>query len=143
MPASFRSSLSSTPTSLGGESTFSGIVVFRSLKHPALEGCSVDRMQRLSNSIDRLELFSDAQDDLVSTIFADSHLLTLDGEGRVSIPEEFLSFAGLSEQVAFVGRGATFQLWAPEVFHKVQEEARIRLKREGVAVKLSLGEQVQ
>lgn len=140
VPASFRTSLSSSQSSLAGEPAFSGIVVFRSLKHPALEGCGVDRMQRLSNSIDRLDLFSDAQDDLVSAIFADSHLLSFDSEGRVSIPEDFLKFAGLTEQVAFVGRGATFQLWSPEVFQKVQEDARVRLKREGPAVRLSLEE---
>lgn len=138
VPAQFRTTLTSNQSSLIGESSFSGIVVFRSLKHPALEGCSVDRMQRMSNSIDGLDLFSDAQDDLVSAIFADSHLLTFDSEGRVSIPEEFLKFANLTDQVAFVGRGATFQLWAPEVFQKIQNEARDRLKREGPGVRINL-----
>lgn len=138
VPASFRAALISAPSNPSQDPSFSGIVVFRSLKHPALEGCSVDRMQRLSNSIDRLDLFSDAQDDLVSAIFADSHLLSLDSEGRVSLPEAFLTFANLSDQVAFVGRGATFQLWSPSVFQKVQEEARARLKREGLAVGVKL-----
>lgn len=140
VPASFRASLSSGQSTSREEPSFSGIVVFRSLKHPALEGCSVDRMQRLSNSIDRLDLFSDAQDDLVSAIFADSHLLPFDSEGRVSIPENFLKFANLTEQVAFVGRGATFQLWSPDIFWKVQNEARARLQKEGPGVRLSLEE---
>lgn len=100
----------------------------------------MDRMQRLSNSIDRLDMFSEAQDDLVSAIFADSHLLSFDSEGRVSIPEEFLKFANLKDQVAFVGRGATFQLWSPDVFDRVQKDARERLKREGPGVRLSLEE---
>jgi len=139
VPASFRTSLSSNPPS-SQSSSFPGIVVFRSLKHPALEGCSVDRMQQLSNSIDRLDLFSDAQDDLVSAIFADSHLLSLDSEGRVSIPEEFLKFANLTDQVAFVGRGATFQLWSPETFREMQDNARERLRRSGPSVRLSLEE---
>ncbi|MBM3468634.1 MAG: division/cell wall cluster transcriptional repressor MraZ [Alphaproteobacteria bacterium] len=140
VPASFRTTLSVGQANSSDESSFSGIVVFRSLKHPALEGCSVERMQRLSKSIDSLDMFSDAQDDLVAAIFADSQLLTFDSEGRVSIPEDFLKFAGLVDQVAFVGRGATFQLWDPIVFQKVQEDARARLKREGPAVRLSLGE---
>jgi MraZ protein len=142
VPASFRTSLASSQTSAINEPSFSGIVVFRSLKHPALEGCSVERMQSLSTSIDRLDLFSDAQDDLVSAIFADSHLLSFDSEGRVSIPEDFLKFANLTDQVAFVGRGATFQLWSPEVFRKMQEDARERIRREGPAVRLSIGEKV-
>ena len=140
VPAPFRTSLLSGQGMAMNDATFSGIAVFRSLKHPALEGCSVERMQRLSNSIDRLDMFSDAQDDLVSAIFADSHLLSFDSEGRVSIPEEFLKYANLTDQVAFVGRGATFQLWSPEVFQKIQEDARERLKREGPGVRLSLEE---
>ena len=144
VPAPFRTSLSSSQSSSQSspinEPSFSGIVVFRSLKHPALEGCSVDRMQRLSNSIDRLDLFSDAQDDLVSAIFADSQLLSFDSEGRVSIPEDLLKFANLTDQVAFVGRGSTFQLWSPEVFKKIQDDARDRLKRDGPAVRLTLEE---
>jgi MraZ protein len=97
-------------------------------------------MQKLSNSIDRLDLFSDAQDDLVSAIFADSHLLSFDSEGRVSIPEDFLAYANITDQVAFVGRGATFQLWSPDVFRKIQDDARERLRREGPAVRLSIEE---
>jgi MraZ protein len=134
VPASFRTTLLSTQQ----DQSFAGIIVFRSLKHPALEGCGMERMQRLSDSIDRLDLFSDAQDDLVSAIFADSQTLPFDSEGRVSIPENFLSFANLTDQVAFVGRGATFQLWSPEVFTQVQEQARLRLKTEGSPVKLAL-----
>ncbi|MCE3231347.1 MAG: hypothetical protein K0R52_1275 [Alphaproteobacteria bacterium] len=140
VPASFRMALSSAQPSSPEGPSFSGIVVFRSLKHPALEGCSVDRMQRLSHSIDRLDLFSDAQDDLVSAIFADSHLLSFDSEGRVSIPEDFLTFANLTDHVAFVGRGATFQLWSPDIFRKAQNDARERLQRERPAVRLTLEE---
>jgi MraZ protein len=132
VPASFRAALT-------GQS-FAGIVVFRSLKHLSLEACGLSRMEALSQSIDRLDLFSDAQDDLVSAIFADSHLLPFDGEGRVNIPEAFMSFAELADQVAFVGRGATFQLWAPDTFQKIQMDARTRLKETGPGVRLSLGE---
>ena len=139
VPASFRTALLSTQQDQGAALTpFAGIIVFRSLKHPALEGCGIERMQRLSDSIDRLDLFSDAQDDLVSAIFADSQTLPFDSEGRVNIPENFLSFANLTDQVAFVGRGATFQLWSPEVFAQVQDQARTRLKADGSPIKLTL-----
>ena len=137
VPSSFRACLSPADSARTGGTLFSGMVVFRSLKHSALEGCSVDRMQKLSASIDRLDLFSQTQDDLVSAIFADSHLLSFDSEGRVSIPESFLEFARLTDQVAFAGRGATFQLWNPTVFQKVQEEARARLKTDGLKICLA------
>jgi MraZ protein len=136
VPASFRACL--VPSAPGNSEDLqqTGMVVFRSLKHSALEGCGTNRMQQLSNSIDRLDLFSETQEDLVSSIFADCHLLSFDKEGRVSIPHEFMDFANLKNFVAFVGRGATFQLWNPEVFHLVQQEARARLKKNNPALRL-------
>ena len=142
MPASFRAALSQSATSLKGELLFSGMVVFRSLKYQALEGCGLDRMQHLSSSIDQLDLFSNTQDDLVSAIFADSQLLSFDGEGRVNIPENFLKFANVNNEIAFVGRGATFQLWNPEVFQKAQEDARTRLKQESLSLHLKGEEKI-
>jgi len=114
------------------------LVLYRSLKHPALDGSGIDRMKQLSDSIDQLGLFSDDQDDLVASIFADSHMLTPDSEGRVQMPEDLLAHAQIAEQVAFVGRGATFQIWNPDLFLVYQNQARDRLKTRGKDLNLAL-----
>lgn len=120
VPASFR-------TVLGGQS-FPGIIVFRSYVLQAIEGFGMDRMERLSAELDRLDLFSEDQNDLTASIFADAQQLPFDPEGRVTLPEAFCAHAQLTEQVAFVGQGATFQLWNPNLFAQHQEDARARLK---------------
>lgn len=129
VPATFRAALS-------GEA-FQGIVAFRSYKHSAIEACNMERMQRLCNSVDDLDFFSDAQDDLASTIFADSLQLPLDGDGRIILPQSLLDHAGITESAAFVGRGATFQIWMPESFQEFQDKARARVREKQTTLKLS------
>jgi MraZ protein len=42
----------------------------------------------------------------------------------------------LGESAAFVGRGATFQIWKPELFDSHQASARMRIKEHQASLKL-------
>ncbi len=128
VPATFRTALV--------KESFQGIVVFRSYKYDAIEGCGLSRMQRLSDSVDDLDSFSDAQDDLTATIFADSLQLSLDGDGRISLPQSLRDHAGITDTAAFVGRGATFQIWQPAAFEARQKEARERVQQQRATIRL-------
>ncbi|MCP4923646.1 MAG: division/cell wall cluster transcriptional repressor MraZ [bacterium] len=130
VPAPFRATLTREP--LAAET----LVLFRSYKFPALEGCSLNRMQRLSESVETLDLFSDTQDDLSTAIFADAHELKIDGDGRIMLPEILCSHAGIDGKVAFVGRGGTFQLWNPGTFEEHQELVRQRARESGAKLQL-------
>lgn len=128
VPASFR-------LMLGGQ-TFQGIVGFRSYKLPTIEGMGIDRMQRLSESVDQFDVFSEAQDDLTAAIFADAQMMAFDGDGRVVVPPLLLEHAKIQESVAFVGRGATFQIWNPTLFEDHQKEARKRVHEKKATFKI-------
>lgn len=128
VPASFRLVLSNQ--------TFQGIVAFRSYKWPTIEAMGIDRMQKISDSVDQLDLFSEAQEDLTATIFADAHMLALDGDGRIIMPQVLLDHAQIKENVAFVGRGATFQIWDPQSFEIHQKDARKRVQDKQATLKL-------
>ena len=114
VPASFRAALV-------GES-FQGIVTFRSYNQPSIEGCGISRMQKLSDRAENLDFFSDNQDDAAATIFADSQQLIFDSEGRVFLPQQLIDHAGLIDHAAFVGRGATLQIWNPDIFENIQAQ---------------------
>ena len=118
VPATFRAALA--------QQSFSGIYVYRSLTNEALEGCGSDHMDMLSESLAQLDPFSVEYDDLSTQIFGLSSQLPFDGEGRVILPQELLSTVGITDAVAFVGKGRTFQLWEPEAFRIASEEARRR-----------------
>ena len=61
---------------------FQGVYAFPSFKHAAVEICGDSFIQRIITSLDDLELFSDDQDDLASTILGNSYQLAYDTEGR-------------------------------------------------------------
>ena len=120
VPASFRATLASQ--------SFQGIIAFRSLALQAIEGFGMDRMEKLSKQIDRLDLFSENQQDWASSIFSDAQQLSFDSDGRITLPEMLREHAQIEDVVAFVGRGPTFQLWNPTQFKDYQEQARERLR---------------
>jgi MraZ protein len=123
VPATFRSTLATNrqPNLL---------VAFPSLHVPAAECTGSDRMEEMQEQIDTLEQFSDEYENL-SQIFADSHPMTMDPEGRVVLPEHLKQHAGIDADVAFVGRGAMFQLWDPARYeaHRAAVRERSRQQR--------------
>lgn len=116
VPAPFRAALA-------GQS-FAGIVAYPSFVYPAVEACGIDRMEQLSQSVDRLNPFSDEHDAFASALFAESYRLGWDGEGRIVLPEALRRHAGLAGEVTFLGRGGTFQMWGPEAARANQQNAR-------------------
>lgn len=128
VPASYRLML--------GKQAYQGIIGFRSYRLPTIEGMGIDRMQRLSESVDQFDMFSETQDDLTAAIFADAQMMAFDGEGRVILPPLLIEHAKIQGMVAFVGRGATFQLWNPELFEQHQNEARKRVREKNTPFKI-------
>jgi MraZ protein len=128
VPATFRIALT--------QEAFQGLVAFRSYKYQAIECCSYTRMEMLSGSLDNLDMFSDEQDDLTATIFADALQLPFDGDGRIILPKKLAEFANITDRAAFVGRGATFQIWSPDSFNQIQTQARERTKDRQATLRL-------
>ena len=116
MPASFRSYLSN----LG----YNGVICYPSFNNPSIEGCSQNRIEKLSNSIDSLNPFEEKRDVFATSVLAESVSLQFDSEGRISIPEKLLSHAKINKSMLFVGQGKTFQIWEPKLFEKFKIHAR-------------------
>ena len=131
VPASFRAALK--------EQQFSGIVAYSSFINPCIEGCGMDRIERLSASIDNLDPYSDERDAFATTILGGSVQLPFDGEGRILLPEALLSIASLSEQAAFVGKGKTFEIWEPVALQEYAAKAKELAKTQRATLKLQTG----
>ncbi|MCG8512311.1 MAG: division/cell wall cluster transcriptional repressor MraZ [Rhodospirillales bacterium] len=118
------------------DQTFAGFYAYPLFKSPALEACGEDFMNRLSASLEDLDMFSDEQDDLASVILENAHPLSFDPEGRVVLPQELLDHAGITDQVLFVGRGARMQIWNPEDYAKHSKQAFERARSRGATLRL-------
>ena len=116
VPATFRSHLSS----LG----YNGFISYPSFNHSALEACSQDRIEKLSNTIDSLNPFEEKRDYFATSILSESVNFQFDTEGRVSLTEKLLKHANIKSNILFVGLGKTFQIWEPKIFEKFKAVAR-------------------
>ena len=126
VPATFRSTLASNRrTNL--------VIAFPSPRFDAIECTGSDRMEEIQDRLETIEQFSDEHDNL-SQLFADAHELIIDGDGRVVLPEKLKAYAALNEDVAFVGRGATFQMWNPARYDEHSAAVRERTRRQGATL---------
>ena len=116
VPATFRSHINT----LG----YNGFISYPSFNHSALEACTQDRIEKLSNTIDSLNPFEEKRDYFATSVLSESESLQFDTEGRVSISQKLLNHAKIKNNVLFVGLGKTFQIWEPRNFDKFKTFAR-------------------
>lgn len=110
--------------SMGG---FPGVYAYPSPKHAAIDGCHEERMKHIAKKIDELALLSEEQDDFAMVVLASTHQLPFDPEGRILLPAALIAHAGLDGEALFVGRGAAFQIWNPNAYTPLHNDARGRI----------------
>ncbi len=119
IPAAFRAHLRGEAD--GGPAS---AILRPSHKHPCIEAWPEAAFQRLAAPLDRLDMFSEDQDDLLMTLYADATRVEADKEGRIVLPESLVQHAGLAENVVFMGLGRTFQIWEPAAAERRRADAR-------------------
>tara|TARA_Y100001970_G_C14124271_1_gene798047 strand:+ start:176 stop:646 length:471 start_codon:yes stop_codon:yes gene_type:complete len=103
------------------------IILYKSLKHKSIEGCSAKRIYEIANRINKLDFFSEDQDDFSTSIFSEIVPTNLDSEGRFQIPEILKKYAGINLEATFIGQGFYFQLCEPKKAVSIQNKSRERL----------------
>ena len=120
IPAQFRLALSNQD--------FAGVVVYESFINQSIEGCDMNRIRQLSESIDNLDPFSEVRDSFATTILGSAIQLAFDSDGRVTLPESLLKIANITDKAVFVGKGSTFEIWQPEKFEEYAKKSREQAK---------------
>ena len=106
------------------------IILFKSLKFNSIEGCSTERINKIADRINELDIFSDDQEDFATSIFSEVIPTKIDKEGRFLIPEKLKIHAKILNEVTFVGQGHYFQIWEPSAAIIRQKKSRERLIKE-------------
>ena len=120
VPASFRASVVNE--------NFAGVVLYRSFTNNCIEGMTMSRMEQMANATDKMGVFDTELDDLTAMLFADARPLAFDVTGRIVVPADMLAHAGIKDTAVFVGRGNSFQIWAPDAFRHMQAQALKNLR---------------
>ena len=106
------------------------IIIYKSLKYNSIEGSNTNRINDIAYRINKLDIFSDDQDDFATSIFSEIIPTIIDSEGRFLIPENLKKHANISEKATFIGQGHFFQIWEPRAAKERQTQSRMRLIKE-------------
>lgn len=105
-----------------------GIYCYPSLDAPALDAGGQRLAHKIDALLERLPPYSEERDELSVALLGDVQVLSIDGDGRIILPEDLRKHAGLQNRVAFVGLGDKFQLWEPERFEERRKAAREKVR---------------
>lgn len=114
MPASFRSAL-------GGQNI---LYTMLSISTKSVEAGGPQLIDAAEARLAQMDSFSEEYEVWSFCVHGDSDQLKIDGDGRIILSEAICEHAGISDQVAFVGRGHFFQMWEPGKFKAYQKETR-------------------
>lgn len=134
VPAPFRAALRVLADGNGNDEGTAGLILRPSHKHPCIEAWPPAIFAALGNPLERLDLFSEAHDDLAMTLYPDAYPAETDREGRIVLPDWLVAHAGLADTVTFMGLGRTFQIWEPEAAERRRLEARERARAHGLTL---------
>ncbi len=130
IPASFRAAIRPG----GPEAPHAPIILRPSHKHPCIEGWPAGAFDQLDAPMQRLDVFSDDQDDLAFTLYADAAQVEPDKDGRIVLPTELAIHARLGESAVFVGLGRKFEIWEAVGLAARRAEARARTLARGLTL---------
>ena len=105
-----------------------GIYCYPSLDAPALDGGGERLAQKIDGLLAGLPDYSDERDELSVALYGDVQILSIDGDGRIVLPQALRSHAGIAAEITFVGLGDKFQMWAPERFEERRQAARAKVQ---------------
>jgi len=106
------------------------IILYKSFKYNSIEGCNSNRINEIAERINKLDMFSDDQDDFSTSIFSEIIPTNIDKEGRFLIPENLKEHANINSQATFIGQGNFFQIWEPNAAKHRLDLSRSRLIKE-------------
>jgi MraZ protein len=105
-----------------------GIYCYPSLDAPALDAGGERLAKKIDGLLASLPDYSDERDELSVALYGDVQILTVDGDGRIVLPEGLRAHAGIGGQVTFVGLGDKFQIWEPDRFAERRAAARDKVR---------------
>jgi MraZ protein len=107
---------------------FEGLFIHPALDVQALDAGGNALLTEIDGLLSAMPAVSEARDQLSMALYGVSEVLKVDPEGRMQLSENLKAYAGIGEEVTFVGLGHKFQLWRPERFRAHLEGGRERLR---------------
>lgn len=122
---------------------YEGLCVLPSLDSQALDAGGNALLSEIDRLLEGFPPYSDERDQVSTALLGTSEILKTDAEGRIILTDTLKSYAGINDQVTFVGHGHKFQIWEPETFRAHLDAARAKARDLRRALGARAGETVQ
>ena len=103
------------------------LYTLQSIDMPTVDAGGTDLLIAYEERMAELDPLTGAYDDLSFYYHGDSAWMKIDRDGRIVLTDALREHTGITDQVAFVGRGTFFQMWEPKQFAEYRREARARI----------------
>ncbi|GIV58652.1 MAG: division/cell wall cluster transcriptional repressor MraZ [Bacteroidetes bacterium] len=76
----------------------------------------LDKWEQIEDEFEQLNLYQRESRDFVRMIMMWAEEVTLDGQGRVRIPESLMEYAGITDRALIIGALDHIEIWDPDLF---------------------------
>tara|TARA_R110001583_G_scaffold93517_1_gene236439 strand:+ start:3994 stop:4467 length:474 start_codon:yes stop_codon:yes gene_type:complete len=100
-----------------------GFVLKRSVFQPCLELYPMAEWNILMTQVNKLNRFVKKNNDFIRRFTAGVKIIELDASGRLLIPKDLQSFAGISKNIVFSSAVNIIEIWDKENYEKAIDDA--------------------
>lgn len=96
-----------------------GFVLKRSVFSKCLELYPMSEWNQVMSQVNSLNRFVKKNNDFIRMFTAGVKLVEIDGSGRILIPKDLQSFAGINETLVFAASGGQIEIWDKDAYECV------------------------
>lgn len=100
-----------------------GFVLKRAVFQPCLELYPMNEWELLMEKINKLNRFKKKNNDFIRRFTAGVKVVELDGSGRLLIPKDLISFAGISKNLVVSSAVSIVEIWDKTNYEKAIDDA--------------------
>ena len=102
-----------------------GFVLNRSVFQPCLELYTMKEWNTLMESVNRLNRFKKKNNDFIRRFTAGVKMIDLDVSGRLLVPKDLHSFAGIKKEIVISSAVNIIEIWDKERYEKAIDDATV------------------
>lgn len=102
-----------------------GFVLKRSVFQPCLELYPMSEWNLLMQKINKLNRFVKKNNDFIRRFTAGVKMVELDSSGRLLIPKDLYSFAGISKEIVMSSAVGIVEIWDKDAYEKAIDDATV------------------
>ena len=101
----------------------SGFVLKRAVFQPCLELYSLVEWESLMQKVNKLNRFKKKNNDFIRRFTAGVRFIELDASGRILIPKDLITFAGITKDIMLTSAVNIIEIWDKDKYEKAIDDA--------------------